>query len=155
MVNGRARGELQGRGITASRAGMVLQDPENQFLKMSMLHEVAFGLQMMKLPKEEIEERVQEALEMVGLGFLIPDAVNIHPNDLSGGQKQRVAIASFLAMRPELLILDEPTSDLDPMGKSEVIETVRMLRDPPQCDYHSCGAGSRCTPPVLRPHRLD
>jgi energy-coupling factor transporter ATP-binding protein EcfA2 len=129
VVDGRARGELQGRGITASRAGMVLQDPENQFLKMSLLHEVSFGLQLMKVPKDEIEERVQEALEMVGLGFLIPDAQNVHPNDLSGGQKQRVAIASFLAMRPNLLILDEPTSDLDPRGKSEVVETVRILRD--------------------------
>ncbi len=129
VVDGRPRGELLGRGIVASKVGMVLQDPENQFLKMSMLHEVSFGLQMMKLPKEEIEERVREALEMVGLGFLIEDAANVHPNDLSGGQKQRVAIASFLAMRPDLLILDEPTSDLDPRGKNEVIETVRMLRD--------------------------
>ena len=127
--DGNSRGELQGRGIAASKAGMVLQDPENQFLKMSVLHEVAFGLQLMKVPKEEIEVRVQEAMEMVGLGFLVEDAGNVHPNDLSGGQKQRVAIASFLAMRPDLLILDEPTSDLDPMGKSEVIETVRMLRD--------------------------
>ncbi len=122
-------GKLLGRGINAAKAGMVLQDPENQFLKMSLLHEVSFGLQMLKLPKEEIEVRVREALEMVGLGFLIADAEYIHPNDLSGGQKQRVAIASFLAMRPDLLILDEPTSDLDPRGKSEVIETVRMLHD--------------------------
>ena len=122
-------GKLLGRGINAAKAGMVLQDPENQFLKMSLLHEVSFGLQMLKLPAEEIEVRVREALEMVGLGFLIADAEYIHPNDLSGGQKQRVAIASFLAMRPDLLILDEPTSDLDPRGKSEVIETVRMLHD--------------------------
>lgn len=129
VIDGQARGKLLGRGITTGIAGMVLQDPETQFLKMSVLHEVAFGLQLMKLPTEEIQDRVNEALEMVGLGHLIEEAEYIHPNDLSGGQKQRVAIASFLAMRPELLILDEPTSDLDPRGKSEVIETVRMLRD--------------------------
>lgn len=129
VLDGEPMGTLLGRGIQAAKAGMVLQDPENQFLKMSLLHEVSFGLQMLKLPQEEIEERVCEALEMVGLGFLVPDAEYVHPNDLSGGQKQRVAIASFLAMRPDLLILDEPTSDLDPRGKSEVIETVRMLHD--------------------------
>ncbi len=129
VVDGQARGKLLGKGIISPQAGMVMQDPETQFLKMSLLHEVAFGLQLLKLPQDEIEVRVREALEMVGLGFLISDAEYIHPNDLSGGQKQRVAIASFLAMRPELLILDEPTSDLDPRGKSEVIETVRMLRD--------------------------
>jgi energy-coupling factor transporter ATP-binding protein EcfA2 len=129
VVDGEPRGKLLGEGITAVKAGMVLQDPENQFLKMSLLHEISFGLQLMRLPKDEIEKRVRETLEMVGLGFLVRDAEYIHPNDLSGGQKQRVAIASFLAMRPELLILDEPTSDLDPRGKSEVIELVRMLRD--------------------------
>jgi len=129
VVDGQTRGELLGKGIISQKAGMVMQDPETQFLKMSLLHEVSFGLQLLKLPQDEIKVRVREALEMVGLGFLTDDAEYIHPNDLSGGQKQRVAIASFLAMRPKLLILDEPTSDLDPRGKSEVIETVRMLRD--------------------------
>jgi len=129
VVDGEARGALLGKGIISPKAGMVMQDPETQFIRMSLLHEVSFGLQLLKLPAAEIEARVQEALEMVGLGFLAQDAQYIHPNDLSGGQKQRVAIASFLAMRPDLLILDEPTSDLDPRGKSEVIETVRMLHD--------------------------
>jgi energy-coupling factor transporter ATP-binding protein EcfA2 len=129
VVDGEVLGELLGAGIASPKAGMVFQDPETQFIKMSVLHEVAFGLQLLKLPSDEIELRVREALELVGLGFLADDAEYIHPNDLSGGQKQRVAIASFLALRPQLLILDEPTSDLDPRGKSEVIETVRMLHD--------------------------
>jgi len=129
VVDGEAYGTLLGQGVASPKAGMVFQDPETQFIKMSVLHEVAFGLQLLKLPREEIERRVREALELVGLGYLIDDAEYIHPNDLSGGQKQRVAIASYLALRPELLILDEPTSDLDPRGKSEVIETVRMLHD--------------------------
>ena len=64
----------------------------------------------------------------VGLGHLWHGAALLHPSDLSGGQKQRVAIAAFLAMRPEILILDEPTSDLDPVGKREVIETIARLR---------------------------
>ncbi|CAG0977379.1 partial Putative HMP/thiamine import ATP-binding protein YkoD, partial [Anaerolineae bacterium] len=100
-----------------------------QFLRMSVLHEVSFGLQLLGLPAKEIELRVQESLEMVGLEYLFQEAEYIHPNDLSGGQKQRVAIAAFLAMRPSLLILDEPTSDLDPKGKSEVMETVHRLRE--------------------------
>src|SRR4030042_1263905 len=124
-----ARGELLGKPVRPPVAGMVFQDPENQFLTMSLLYEVAFGLQLLGLAPEEIDERVREALYMVGLGHLWDDAENIHPADLSGGQKQRVAIASFLAMRPDLLILDEPTSDLDPIGKSEVIATVRRLKE--------------------------
>jgi energy-coupling factor transporter ATP-binding protein EcfA2 len=129
VVEGTARGELLGEPIRPPLAGMVFQDPENQFLTMSLLYEVAFGLQLLGLERDEIDERVREALHMVGLGHLWEDAENIHPADLSGGQKQRVAIASFLAMRPDLLILDEPTSDLDPIGKSEVIATVRRLKE--------------------------
>ena len=112
----------------AERIGLVMQDPENQFLTMSLLHEVSLGLQIQRYSPEEIEKRVKEALRLVGIEHLYPIADKIHPMDLSGGQKQRVAIASFLAMRPDILILDEPTSDLDPKGKEEVIETIDKLR---------------------------
>jgi energy-coupling factor transport system ATP-binding protein len=108
--------------------GMVLQDPENQFLRMSLLHELAFGLQIRGFSREQIIERSQLALRQVGLERLWHGAAFIHPAELSGGQKQRVAIASFLALRPRVLVLDEPTSDLDPVGKREVIETLTRLR---------------------------
>ncbi|WP_449462491.1 energy-coupling factor transporter ATPase [Tardisphaera miroshnichenkoae] len=107
-----------------ARVGLLLQDPENQFLRMDLLHEVSFGMQMMGLPQEEIEKRAKEALEVVGLGSLWHIADKVHPSELSGGQKQRVAIASFLAMAPDVLILDEPTSDLDPAGKLSVIQAI-------------------------------
>jgi energy-coupling factor transporter ATP-binding protein EcfA2 len=128
-VDGVGRGKFLGHPVRPPLAGMVFQDPENQFLSMSLLYEVAFGLQLLGLSPEEIDERVEEALRLVGLGHLWQEAEYIHPADLSGGQKQRVAIASFLAMRPNLLILDEPTSDLDPIGKTEVIATVRTLKE--------------------------
>ncbi len=121
--------KLAGKGALSPRVGLIMQDPENQFLRMSVLHEVAFGVQMMRLAPEEITKRIREGLQAAGLGYLWPVAELLHPLELSGGQKQRVAIAAFLAMRPELLILDEPTSDLDPIGKREVIETVRTLKD--------------------------
>lgn len=111
-----------------NQIGMVLQDPENQFLRMSLLHELALGLQIQGLPNEEILQRAYDALSWVGLQHLWPGAIYLHPSDLSGGQKQRVAIAAFLALRPQVLILDEPTSDLDPVGKREVIETLARLR---------------------------
>ena len=113
---------------SSHKIGMVLQDPENQFLRMSLLHELGLGLQLQGVPKEEIVQRSYEALQWVGLGKLWHGAAYLHPADLSGGQKQRVAIAAFLALRPEILILDEPTSDLDPVGKREVIETLTQLR---------------------------
>ncbi|GAC1368160.1 MAG: ABC transporter ATP-binding protein [Ktedonobacteraceae bacterium] len=114
------------------KLGMVLQDPENQFLRMSLLHELGLGLQLQDVPREEIVQRSYKALQWVGLEHLWHGAAYLHPADLSGGQKQRVAIAAFLALRPEVLILDEPTSDLDPVGKREVIETIARLRR----DYH-------------------
>ena len=124
---------LMGNPVTAKTTsthtiGMVLQDPENQFLRMSLLHELGLGLQIQGVPTEEILQRVHEALTWVGLEHLWHGAAYLHPADLSGGQKQRVAIASFLALRPQVLVLDEPTSDLDPVGKREVIETIARLR---------------------------
>ncbi|GCE16061.1 ABC transporter ATP-binding protein [Tengunoibacter tsumagoiensis] len=124
---------LLGQPITATTSsthqmGMVLQDPENQFLRMSLLHELGMGLQIQGVPNDEILRRSFEALKWVGLEHLWHGAAYLHPSDLSGGQKQRVAIAAFLALRPEVLILDEPTSDLDPVGKREVIETIARLR---------------------------
>src|SRR5262249_25692425 len=125
----RVLGQPVSAGTAKTRQiGMVLQDPENQFLRMSLLHELGIGLQLQKLPNDEIEQRVYEALCWVGLEHLWLGASYLHPADLSGGQKQRVAIAAFLAMRPRILILDEPTSDLDPVGKGEVIQTIARLR---------------------------
>lgn len=121
--------KLQGRGVIAPRVGLVQQDPEPQFVRMSVMHEIAFGLQLMQLSSDEIDERVKEAMEMTGMGYMYPIADLVHPSELSGGQKQRVAIASLIAMRPELLILDEPTSDLDPVGKFEVIELIRKIKE--------------------------
>lgn len=133
------RGQINilGQPITSASAtshhlGMVLQDPENQFLRMSLLHELGLGLQIQGVPNEEIVQRIQEALQWVGLEKFWHGALYLHPSDLSGGQKQRIAIAAFLALRPAILILDEPTSDLDPVGKREVIETIARLRR----DYH-------------------
>lgn len=116
------------RTPTGNRIGMVLQDPENQFLRMSLLHELGLGLQIQGMPEEEILQRAYEALSWVGLEHLWHGAAWLHPANLSGGQKQRVAIAAFLALRPQILILDEPTSDLDPVGKREVIEIIARLR---------------------------
>jgi energy-coupling factor transport system ATP-binding protein len=125
--------ELMGEAVTAQstsskRIGMVMQDPDNQFLRMSLLHELGLGLQIQGVPHDQILQRAYDALSRVGLAHLWHGSAYIHPADLSGGQKQRVAIAAFLALRPQILILDEPTSDLDPSGKRAVIETIASLR---------------------------
>lgn len=121
--------KLAGGGSMAPEVGLVMQDPESQFLSMSVMNEMSLGLQMMNIGKEEMKSRIMAALEMVGLGDLYRDAEKIHPSELSGGQKQRLVIASLLAMKPKILILDEPTSDLDPKGKMEVIETIAKLKE--------------------------
>jgi energy-coupling factor transport system ATP-binding protein len=127
-ATGLATSNIVGMAQTAPKMGLLLQDPENQFLRMDLLHEIAFGMELLNLPKDEIERRAKESLEIVGLGSLWPIAELIHPSELSGGQKQRAAIASFLALRPEVLVLDEPTSDLDPEGKLSIMKAIDNIR---------------------------
>ena len=121
--------KIVGMKQTAPRVGLLLQDPENQFLRMDLLHEISFGMEMLGLPVSEIENRAKEALEIVGLGSLWEIADLVHPSELSGGQKQRAAIASFIALRPELLVLDEPMSNLDPEGKLSIIKAIDNIRN--------------------------
>jgi energy-coupling factor transport system ATP-binding protein len=107
-----------------SKVGIVFQDPDIQLVTMSVEDEIAFPLENMGFSKKEIKERVEEALKIVGL----EEYREKYPYELSGGQKQRLAIASILALKPEILILDEPTSDLDPIGKKEVFSILSKLR---------------------------
>jgi energy-coupling factor transporter ATP-binding protein EcfA2 len=96
---------------------------------MDLLHEISFGMELLGLSDGEIESRAKEALEVVGLGNLWPIADLVHPSELSGGQKQRAAIASFVALRPELLVLDEPMSNLDPEGKLSIIQAIDNIKN--------------------------
>jgi energy-coupling factor transport system ATP-binding protein len=103
--------------------GMVFQNPDNQIVASIVEEDVAFGPENLGLPSAEIVRRVEEALRLVGM-----TEYRLHgPHLLSGGQKQRVAIAGVLAMHPRCLVLDEPTAMLDPVGRQEVLESVRRL----------------------------
>ncbi len=107
------------------KIGMVFQNPDNQFVGATVADDVAFGLENQGLPYEEMKVRVQEALDLVGMA----DFAEREPARLSGGQKQRVAIAGIVAMRPEILILDEATSMLDPEGRLDLMATIKTVRD--------------------------
>lgn len=104
-------------------AGMVFQNPDNQIVATIVEEDVAFGPENLGIPPEEIRRRVDKALEIVEMSEYKKHA----PHLLSGGQKQRVAIAGILAMEPECIILDEPTAMLDPVGRLEVINTLKKL----------------------------
>lgn len=104
----------------AQRVGFVFQNPENQLFALSVEKDVAFGLENLGLPREKIRERVEWALDMTG----IADLREMAPYELSGGQQQRVAIASVLAMKPEIIVLDEPTSFLDPVAAKTIFEVL-------------------------------
>ena len=104
-----------------SRVGLVFQYPEYQLFEETVYKDIAFGPKNMKLTTDEIDVRVREAADFADLD---PEILEKSPFDLSGGQKRRVAIAGVVAMRPDVLILDEPTAGLDPQGREEIIRNI-------------------------------
>jgi energy-coupling factor transport system ATP-binding protein len=152
LIPSRVHGELRGAvsfggrplsGLPPHQAsklvGMVFQNPNLQLINQTVVSEVAFGPENLALPQPEIEARVEWCLEVTGMAGLRRGAVIT----LSGGQKQRTAIAATLAMRPRILVLDEPLSDLDPVGAQEVLATLQRLA-------HEEGTGV-----VIIEHRVD
>jgi energy-coupling factor transporter ATPase len=107
----------------AKSVGLVFQNPENQLFALSIEKDVAFGLENLGVPREEMWERVEWALKLTG----IYDLRERSPHEVSGGQQQRVAIAAVLAMRPEIIVLDEPTSFLDPLSAEKIFEVIHEL----------------------------
>lgn len=123
-----------------AKVGMVFQYPEYQLFDETVGADVAFGPRNIGLDENEIAVRVREAIELVGLDF---DSVRERsPFELSGGQMRRVALAGVLAMRPEILVLDEPTAGLDPRGKREIMQLVTAYRE-------------RCSAVVMISHNMD
>lgn len=111
--------------ILRSKVGLVFQYPEHQLFETDVFADVCFGPKNLGLSKKEIELRAYEALKLVGLE---DEYFYQSPFDLSGGQKRRVAIAGVLAMKPEVLILDEPTAGLDPKGRDEILDQISKLK---------------------------
>jgi len=129
---GQIEGELTVAGLQvtehqiyemAQRVGLVFQNPENQLFALSVEKDVAFGLENLGMPRDEIRKRVDWALQTTGIEELRERA----PHELSGGQQQRVAIACVLAMQPDVMVFDEPTSFLDPLGAQKIFEVVNEL----------------------------
>ncbi|MEM2083051.1 MAG: energy-coupling factor transporter ATPase [Nitrososphaerota archaeon] len=109
----------------AKDVGMVYQDPETQFISMSVKNEIAFGMENFGVSREEMQKRLEWVLKIIRM----EDSLDKSPIELSGGQKQRVAIASILVIEPKIFIFDEPTSDLDPIGRSEVYSVISKIRE--------------------------
>ena len=108
------------------RVGLVMQYPEYQLFEETVEKDIAFGPKNMGLSDSEISERIREAIDFVGLS---PDILSKNPFDLSGGQKRRVAIAGVIAMRPEVLVLDEPAAGLDPQGRDVILSGIFKYRE--------------------------
>ena len=137
-VGGRSVKETTMRELAQS-VGFLFQNPENQIFMFTVERDIAFGLENLGVPREEMRRRVDEAIRVLGIADLAQRA----PHELSDGQKQRVALAGVLAMRPKLVILDEPTSLLDPKTAAELVDLVGRLR-------HELG-----TTFLVVEHRLD
>lgn len=123
IVSGMDTSEVQHTLDIRKRAGMVFQNPDNQIVANVVEEDVAFGPENLGVPTDEIRERVDSVIDRLGIAAFREKS----PNRLSGGQKQRVAIAGIMAMKPECIILDEPTAMLDPAGRSYVLEAVHDL----------------------------
>lgn len=124
-VNGRDTKDPDELWHVRQSAGMVFQNPDNQIIGTVVEEDVGFGPENLGVPTQEIWKRVEESLRSVGM----LEYRTSSPNKLSGGQKQRVAIAGVIAMEPECIVLDEPTAMLDPVGRKEVLKTVKKLRE--------------------------
>ena len=109
------------------RVGIVFQYPEYQLFEETVEKDIAFGPNNLGLSKEVVSERVKKSMEMVGLDY--ETYKDVSPFDLSGGQKRRVAIAGVIAMEPKVLILDEPTAGLDPKGRDDILEQIKILHE--------------------------
>jgi energy-coupling factor transporter ATPase len=132
FYQGELKGEIKVVGLNvaehpihelALHVGLVFQNPENQLFALSVEKDVAFGLENLGVPRKEMRKQVDWALETAGIYDLRERA----PHELSGGQQQRVAIASIIAMRPDIMVLDEPTSFLDPLGARKIFEVIDEL----------------------------
>ncbi|MCJ7632208.1 ATP-binding cassette domain-containing protein [Candidatus Bathyarchaeota archaeon] len=132
FYGGELQGELTVHGLSvkehstselSQHVGFVFQNPENQLFALSVEKDIAFGLENLAVPREEMQRRVDWAMDIVG----IRDLKDAAPFELSGGQQQRVAIASVLAMQPDLVVLDEPTSFLDPVAAKNLFEIISRL----------------------------
>lgn len=123
LIDGLSTSDEKNTFEIRKKAGMVFQNPDNQMVATIIEDDVAFGPENIGVPREEIIERVNEALEAVGMSEYRKRSAS----KLSGGQKQRIAIAGVLAMRPEILILDESTSMLDPNGRKEIMAIAKKL----------------------------
>ena len=109
------------------KIGLVFQYPEYQLFEETIKKDIAFGPNNLELSSEEVSRRVKKSMEMVGLDY--ETYKNVSPFDLSGGQKRRVAIAGVIAMEPKVLILDEPTAGLDPQGRDDILEQIKLLHE--------------------------
>jgi energy-coupling factor transporter ATP-binding protein EcfA2 len=148
FYSGNLEGELEVDGLNiigkstaelATHVGLVFQNPENQLFSLSVERDVAFGLENLAVPRDEAIQRTRWAMEATGINDLRDKA----PYELSGGQQQRAAIAGVLAMRPSILVLDEPTSFLDPRSAEEIVAVIAKLN-------HDLGLTT-----LLVEHRLD
>ncbi|WP_409229017.1 energy-coupling factor transporter ATPase [Gudongella sp. SC589] len=109
------------------KVGLVFQYPEHQLFEETIYKDIAFGPKNLGLSDEEVDKRVRDAMELVGLEF--EELKERSPFELSGGQKRRVAIAGVIAMKPKVLILDEPTAGLDPKGRDDILDEIRKIYD--------------------------
>lgn len=132
FYQGELRGEIIVAGMDTTKhqthtmaksVGLVFQNPENQLFALSIEKDVAFGLENLGVPREEMRDRVERALKITG----IYDLRERSPHEVSGGQQQRVAIAAVLAMQPEIIVLDEPTSFLDPLSAEKIFKVIHDL----------------------------